>query len=268
MHIRALGQQQAVKMVKSKASDLDAIKIEEQKKALRSGYDMDILPTDLNMHVDESRKILADLQRENEKYFYLTFTITVFEKSQKELDDAIFRLSSIAQKQNCTLVKMKLQQEKALISALPLGNNLNETGLERGLTTSSTAIFVPFTTQELYQEEKEPNYYGLNALSNNMIKVSRKALKNPNGLILGTPGSGKSFAAKREMIDTFLTTTDDILICDPEGEYYPFVNRLGGQEIKISINSKDYVNPLDISLEYGEGENPISFKSDFILTMM
>lgn len=268
MHIRPLQQQQAVRMVKSKTSDLDSIKIEEQKKALRSGYDMDILPTDLNMHVEESRKILADLQRENERYFYLTFTITVFEKDRKALDNAIFRLSSIAQKQNCTLVKMKYQQEKALISALPLGENLNETELERGLTTSATAIFVPFTTQELYQEDKEPVYYGLNALSNNMIQVSRKALKNPNGLFLGTPGSGKSFAAKREIIDTFLRTTDDILICDPEGEYYPFVKRLGGEEIKISINSKDYINPLDISLEYGEGENPISFKSDFVLNLM
>ena len=268
MHIRSLGQQKAVRMVKSKASDLDSIKIEEQKKALRSGYDMDILPTDLNMHVEESRKILADLQRENERYFYLTFTITVFEKNRKELDNAIFRLSSIAQKQNCTLVKMKYQQEKALISALPLGENLNETDLERGLTTSSTAIFVPFTTQELYQVDKEPAYYGLNALSNNMIQVSRKALKNPNGLFLGTPGGGKSFAAKREMIDTFLRTTDDILICDPEGEYFAFVKRLGGEEIKISLNSKEYINPLDISLEYGEGENPISFKSDFIINMM
>ncbi|MED4455631.1 conjugal transfer protein TraE [Metabacillus fastidiosus] len=268
MHIRTLGQQQAVRMVKSKASDLDSIKIEEQKKALRSGYDMDILPTDLNMHVEESRKILSDLQRENEKYFYLTFTITVFEENRKALDNAIFRLSSIAQKQNCNLVKMKFQQEKAFISALPLGENLNEKELERGLTTSSTAIFVPFTTQELYQEEKEPVYYGLNALSNNMIQVSRKALKNPNGLFLGTPGSGKSFSAKREIIDTFLRTTDDVLICDPEGEYYPFVKRLGGEEIKIALNSTDYINPLDISLEYGEGENPISFKSDFVLNLM
>ena len=196
MHIRSLGQQKAVRMVKSKTSDLDSIKIEEQKKALRSGYDMDILPTDLNMHVEESRKILADLQRENERYFYLTFTITVFEKDRKDLDNAIFRLSNIAQRQNCTLVKMKFQQEKALISALPLGENLNESDLERGLTTSSTAIFVPFTTQELYQEEKEPVYYGLNALSNNLIQVSRKALKNPNGLFLGTPGVGKIICGK------------------------------------------------------------------------
>jgi len=268
MHIRILGQQQAVRMVKSKASDLDSIKIEEQKKALRSGYDMDILPTDLNMHVEESRKILKDLQRDNERYFYLTFTITVFENTRKGLDNAVFRLNSVAQKQNCALKKLKLQQEKALISALPLGENINETELERGLTTSSTAIFVPFTTQELYQEEKEPVYYGLNALSNNMIQVSRKALKNPNGLVLGTPGSGKSFASKREIIDTFTRTTDDILVCDPEGEYNAFIERLGGVEIKISINSTDYINPLDISLDYGEGANPISFKSDFVINLM
>lgn len=268
MHIRVLGQQQSVKMVKSKATDLNSIKIEEQKKAVRAGYDMDILPTDLNMHVEEVKKTLKDLQRENEKFFYLTFTITVFEKTRKELENAVFRLSSVAQKQNCTLTKMKLQQEKALISALPLGENLNETELERGLTTSSTAIFVPFTTQELYQEEKEPVYYGLNTLSNNMIQVSRKALKNPNGLFLGTPGVGKSFAAKREMIDTFTRTTDDILVCDPEGEYTPFIKRLGGQEIRLALNSKDYINPLDISLEYGEGDNPISFKSDFIINLM
>lgn len=268
LHLHSLPQQQAVKMVKMKTSDLDSIKIEEQKKALKAGYDMDILPTDLNMNIDQSTKILADLQRENEKYFYLTFTITVFEKSKEELETAIYRLRSIAQKQNCDLWQMKLQQERGLISALPLGMNINEEELERGLTTSSTAIFIPFTTQELYQEESEPVYYGLNALSNNMIQVSRKKLRNPNGLFLGTPGSGKTFSAKREMIDTYIRTDDDIIVCDPEGEYYPFVKRLGGQEIKLSPNSKDFVNPLDISNDYGEGENPLAFKADFILSMM
>lgn len=268
MHVYSLDQQKAIKLVKRKSSDLDTIKIEEQKKALRAGYDMDILPTDLNLHVEESKKILRELQRDNERYFYLTFTITVFEKTKKALENAIFRVKSVASKQNCTLKEMKYQQEKAFISSLPLGINLNEPELERGLTTSATAIFMPFTTQELYQEEGDPVYYGLNALSNNLIQVSRKNLKNPNGLMLGTPGSGKSFSAKREIIDTFLRTTDDIIICDPEGEYHPFVKRLGGDEIKLSLTSKDYINPLDITLDYGEGENPVAFKSDFILTMM
>lgn len=268
MHIHSLEQQKAVKMVKKKKSDLDSIKIEEQKKAIKAGYDMDILPTDLNMHVEESLKILSDLQRENEKYFYLTFTITVFENTPKDLENAVFQLNSVAQKQNCKLNKMTYQQERGFISALPFGNNITEKDLERGLTTSSTAIFIPFTTQELYQVENEPVYYGLNALSNNMIQVSRKSLKNPNGLFLGTPGSGKSFSAKREIIDTFFRTTDDILICDPEGEYPPFVSLLKGDVVTIGLDSDQYINPLDISFEYGEGGDPVKFKADFILTMI
>src|SRR5699024_8443231 len=268
MHLYSIEQQKAIKMVRGKKSDLDKIKIEEQKKANEAGYDMDILPTDLNLNVKETDKILRELQRENEKFFFLTFTITVLESTKKKLDNAIYTLQNIASRQNCSLKIMKNQQEKAFISALPLGNDLNEEEHERGLTTSSTAIFVPFTTQELYQEEDEPVYYGLNALSNNLIQVSRKSLRNPNGLMLGTPGSGKSFSAKREMIDVYLRSSDDILICDPEGEYYPFIKRLGGDEIRIAIDSTDFINPLDISLDYGEGENPIAFKSDFILTMM
>ena len=113
------------------------------------------------------------------------------------------------------------------------------------------AVFVPFTTQELFQGG-EALYYGLNALSNNMIMVDRKQLKNPNGLILGTPGSGKSFSAKREMANAFLITEDDIIVCDPEAEYFPLVQKLGGQVIRISPVSTDYINPLDINTNYSE----------------
>ena len=144
------------------------------------------------------------------------------------------------------------------MSSLPIG--LNQIEIERGLTTSSTAVFVPFTTQELFQNG-EALYYGLNALSNNMIMVDRKQLKNPNGLILGTPGSGKSFSAKREMTNAFLITEDDIIVCDPEAEYYPLVQKLGGQVIRISPVSSDYINPLDINVNYSEEENPLTLKS-------
>lgn len=151
------------------------------------------------------------------------------------------------------------------MSSLPLG--LNQISIQRSLTTSATAIFVPFTTQELFQSRGEPLYYGLNALSNNLIMVDRKRLKNPNGLILGTPGSGKSFSAKREITNIFLITSDDIIICDPEAEYYPLVDRLGGQVIKISPTSGDYINPMDINLNYSDDESPLSLKSDFILSL-
>ena len=151
------------------------------------------------------------------------------------------------------------------MSSLPLADCQIE--IQRGLTTSSTAIFIPFTTQELYRSGKESLYYGLNALSNNLIMVDRKKLKNPNGLILGTPGSGKSFSAKREITNAFLVTDDDIIVNDPEGEYSPLVNRLKGQVIKISPNSTQFVNPMDINANYSEEDNPLSLKADFILSL-
>ena len=146
------------------------------------------------------------------------------------------------------------------MSSVPLGENLIP--IQRGLTTSSTAIFIPFITQELFQTG-EALYYGLNALSNNMILCDRKQLKNPKGLILGTPGSEKSFAAKREMTNAFLITDDDIIICDPEAEYFSLVQRLNGQVVRLSPAGKgmdgkpQYVNPMDINLNYSEDDNPL-----------
>src|SRR5699024_1575679 len=103
-------------------------------------------------------------------------------------------------------------------------------------------------------------YCGVNALSGNMITIDRKLLKNPNGVILGTPGAGKSFAAKREMFSVYLLTNDDIIICDPEAEYWPLVRRLHGQVVKISPTSKQYVNPMDLNLDYSDDDNPLSLK--------
>ena len=185
-------------------------------------------------------------------------------KTKQELDNAVFQTAGIAQKYNCSLRRLDYMQEPGLMSSLPLGLNLIP--IKRALTTTSTAIFVPFTTQELFMEG-ESLYYGLNALSNNMIMVDRKKLKNPNGLILGTPGSGKSFSAKREITNAFFVTQDDIIIGDPEGEYYPLVNALGGQVIHISPTSHDYINPMDINLDYSDDDNPLGFKSDFILSL-
>lgn len=216
MHIQSVDQVKAIKTIKRKITDLDRMKMDEQKKAVRAGYDMDIIPSDLATYGAEAKKILQDLQSRNERMFLVTFLVLNTADNKQQLDNNVFQASSIAQKYNCQLTRLDFRQEEALMSSLPLG--LNEIEIQRGLTTSSTAIFVPFTTQELFQTGKEALYCGLNALSNNLIMVDRKLLKNPNGLILGTPGSGKSFSAKREIINVFLTTNDDILICDPEAE--------------------------------------------------
>lgn len=266
LHIRSIDQSEAIKTIKHKITDLDRMKIEEQKKAVRSGYDMDIIPSDLATYGGEAKDLLRDLQSRNERMFLLTLLVVNLADEKQQLENQIFQSASVAQKANCSLVRLDYQQEAGLMSSLPLG--LNEIPIQRGLTTSSTAIFVPFTTQELFQSW-EALYYGLNALSSNMIMVDRKKLKNPNGLILGTPGSGKSFSAKREITNVFLVADkkDSILICDPEAEYAPLVNRLGGQVVKISPTSKDYVNPMNLNLNYSEDESPLSLKSDFILSL-
>ena len=402
LHIQSVDQIKAIKTVKRKITDLDKSKIEEQKKAVRAGYDMDIIPSDLATYGAEAKKLLQDLQSRNERMFLVTFLVLNTADNSRQLDNNVFQASSIAQKYNCQLTRLDFQQEEGLMSALPLG--LNQIEIQRGLTTSSTAIFVPFTTQELFQNGKEALYYGINALSNNLIMVDRKLLKNPNGLILGTPGcfdgetrilladgstptfaelveagiteamvkaydydtgeivdaraidiriekyvdelkvieledgtrlcctdthlimdadgqfieankitdgqrlsgdhvavrvafqrlpekvpvydltvpkygnfllanglivhnSGKSFSAKREIANCFLLTNDDIIICDPEAEYAPLVERLHGQVIKISPTSSNYINPMDLNLDYSDDESPLSLKSDFILSL-
>ena len=265
LHIQAIDQNAAIKNVKRKITELDEMKINEQKKAVRSGYDMDIIPSDLATYGGEAKKLLEDLQSRNERMFLITFLMLNTAQNKKQLNLNVKQAQSIAVQHNCQLIPLDFQQESGMVSCLPLG--YNKIGIQRGLTTSSTAIFVPFTTQELFQTGKEALYCGLNALSNNMIMVDRKLCKNPNGLILGTPGSGKSFAAKREISNVMLVTDDHVIICDPEGEYYPLVNAFGGQVIKISPTSKNYINPMDINLNYSDEDNPLSLKSDFILSL-
>jgi len=400
LHIQSIDQMKAIKLVKNKVTDINRMKIEEQKKAVRAGYDMDIIPSDLNTYGGEAKRLLEDLQSRNERMFLVTVLFLNTAKTKQELDNAVFQTAGIAQKYNCSLRRLDYLQEQGLMSSVPLGMNMIP--IKRALTTTSTAIFVPFTTQELFMGG-ESLYYGLNALSNNMIMVDRKKLKNPNGLILGTPGcftgetklllpdgrkvsflelfaekeevfvnsfdfqkqelvkargydvrctkevtelvevelengeivrctpdhwfltqsagyveacnlkvgakfipehevkavrflsleeavpvydisvegyqnfllscgvvvhnSGKSFAAKRELANVFFATQDDIIIGDPEGEYYPLVHALGGQVIHISPTSHDYINPMDINLDYSDDDNPLGFKSDFILSL-
>ena len=265
-HIRAIDQSEAIKMVKRKNTDIDKMKIEENKKAVRSGYDMDILPSDLITYGEDVKSLLKDLQTRDERMFVVSIVFMNFARTVQKLDNTIAQISSIANKHNCKLKRLDHSQEQGLVSVLPLG--VNKIEIDRGLTSSSTAVFMPFTTEELFINSSNSLYYGLNALSHNLIMADRKKLKNPNGLILGTPGSGKSFSAKREMANAILVTDDDVIICDPEGEYGNLVRQFKGEVIKVSSKSKDYLNPLDINMNYGDGDAPLKDKANFIMSML
>lgn len=265
LHIQTVDQSKAIKTVKAKLTDIDRMKVDEQKKAVRSGYDIDILPPDLVTFSKDAAVLLSDLQSRNERMFLLTFLIVNTAPTRPQLENDIFTVAGIVQKYNCALKRLDFQQEQGYTSSLILGNNAIE--IQRGMTTSSTAIFVPFMTQEL-RMGGPAIYYGQNALSHNVIMADRKKLKNPNGLFLGVPGSGKSFAAKRELVNVFLATEDKIIVVDPMGEYTPLIRRLGGQVVEIAPNSPHHINPMDIITEYGpDDENPMALKSDFVLSL-
>ncbi len=146
LHVQPLDQLKAVKLVKGKMTDINRMKIEEQKKAVRSGYDMDIIPSDLNTYGGEAERLLEDLQSRNERMFLVTVLFVNTAGTKQGLDSAVFQTSGIAQKYNCSLRRLDYMQEQGLMSSLPLGENT--VPIKRALTTTSTAIFVPFTTQE------------------------------------------------------------------------------------------------------------------------
>ncbi len=264
MHMQTYDPVKAVKMLKGALTNIQKMKIEEQKKAVRSGYDMDILPTDILTYEKDTLELLDDLNTSNQKIIKMTFLITCFGKTKKELEAISQRVSGIIQQANCNLRPLQYLQERGLMASAPIG--CNDTEIERVLTTKSAAVLVPFCTQELFMSAPSV-YYGLNALSNNMIMADRKRLRTPNGVILGTPGSGKSFSAKREIMSCFLTTRDEIVICDPEGEYFALVEALHGQVVKLATNSKDYLNPMDIQLNHRDDKDALKLKSDFLITL-
>ena len=264
MHIQAVDQVKAIKTVKGKISDIDKMKVEEQRKATRAGYDPDILPPDLVTFSKDAAELLADLQSRNERMFLLTFLIVNTAPTRERLENDIFTVNGIAQKYNCAVKRLDWQQEQGYVSSLVLGHN--EVEIQRGMTTSSTAIFVPFMTREL-RMGGQALYYGMNALSHNIIMADRKKLKSANGLYLGSTGSGKSFSAKREIINVFLATQDRIIIVDPMGEYAPLVRRLGGQVVEIAPGSPNHINPMDIQLDLDDDESPLSMKADFLLSL-
>lgn len=264
IHMHTIEPLEAIKLLKAALTDVQKSKIDEQKKAVRAGYDMDILPTDIVLYEKNTMELLNDLNSSNQKLIWTTILISGFGRNKRELESVTQRISGIIQQANCRLIDLQYKQEVAMNAAAPIG--INETGEGRHLITKNLAVLVPFNTQELFQQGQSL-YYGLNALSNNMIMADRKKLRTPNGVILGTPGSGKSFSAKREILGCFLVTRDDVLICDPEGEYYPLVKALGGEVVKLATNSRDYLNPMDIQLSHMNDTEALKLKSDFLITL-
>lgn len=266
LHIQPIDRADALKQVKGMLSDIQKMTIEEQMKAARQGYDMDILPPDLVDSKDEAEDLLESLQARDERMFLITFLVLHFAEKGDELDNRCGLANQICEKYNCSLLPLDWQQEAGLMASSPIG--VNPVKIQRRLTTDSVAIFIPFQTLELFMPGG--TYYGINSISGNVIMIDRKAAFNMGGVFLGKSGSGKSFAVKCEMFIVFILYGDDILINDPEREYTPLVQALGGQVIRIAADSKQHINPMDINMNARNDEDkdydPVRSKSDFILS--
>ena len=245
IHYQPMELEKSLKMLKGRHSDTQAMKITEQERAFQKGHDTDLIARDINVMGGEAERFLEDVQSKNEQAFHMSVILTFFSPVRSQLDQILEQASGMVTPYGCRISNMMFLQEQGLISTLPIGVNQSE--YEDILPTRAVAILAPFSTRELFW--LGGIYYGVNALSGNMIIVDKKLLKNPNSIIIGTPGSGKSFCAKRELLAVFLSTSDDIIICDPEGEYEALVEALHGQIIHISAGSQEHINPMDVNLD-------------------
>lgn len=260
VHFEPLRQDKTMKLIRNQIVNINSNVVDAQKRASRSGYSADLISPDLLKAQEEANKLLTDMTSRNQKMYLVTLVVMILADTLDELDKYTQSLQTVAQRHLCTIKKLNYQQEAGLATALPLADNKLQ--VKRLLTTDSASLFIPFSAQELSQSNGM--YYGLNAVSRNLILFNRLNSKNANGVILGTPGSGKSFSAKREIINVLLKTDADVYIIDPEREYAPLAELFGGEIIRIAAGSKTYINPLDMDIDYADDDDPITLKSDFI----
>lgn len=274
VHFKALDRDQALHNIHAEIDRMQQSISRLQKKAVEGGYDMDLLPPDLKMYYEAAQTALRGLENRNERMFLVTLLVAQTARTKKELDDNIFQANSIIGTFNCHIKRLDDRQEYGLISSMPLG--INKIEIQRSMMTTELGIFLPFAAEELYQigpdyKGYQPMYYGMNMISNNLIMADRKKLRNPNGLILGKPGYGKSFATKREIFNSFFVSTDDILILDPEREYENLVKYLDGQIIKLSNGTDTFINPMEVDLnlvmEEDREYDPVSDQIDFLVSL-
>lgn len=264
MTFRSVDGERALKLVRANMTNTNANMVKVQKQASHQGYDSSLISPELHAQAEETRDLLKDLTSKNQKLFYMTLVIVHFADSLDELNADTEAIQTIGRRLVCDIQKLSFQQENALNTALPLAKN--ELAIKRSLTTESAAVFMPFVNQEL-NDRDGGMYYGLNAISHNLVLLNRRNSRNGNGFILGTSGSGKSMAAKQEMLTVLLSSNDDVIVIDPEGEYYPMADMLGGEVIRIAAGADAHINPFDLDMNYDSNDDPLSIKSDFIVSL-
>lgn len=254
LSIEPVAQDKGLRIVQKQLTGIEGNKMEAEKKAIRAGYSPETIQHSIKDAHAQAESLYDDMMNKNQKMFFVTITVMVHGSSLEELDENCNILMGKARKYTSQLQTLVTQQEEGFRVTLPFGYAPKEMCVERTLTTESTSIFMPFSNQELFQPGGF--YYGLNQISQNLVIVNRTKMKTPSGFMLGSSGSGKSFATKQEIINVLLD--DDktgVLVIDPENEYGAFCRAFGGTVLEISADSDNYINPMDMPPEYGLDED-------------
>lgn len=253
----------AVKRVENKLLSVETDITRWQQRMNEKGNFTTTVPYDRDKMRSEIKEYLDDLQNRDQRMMLVTLTVCHVATSKEQLDLDTESLMAVARKHLCGLGRLYYQQEDGLNTVIPYG--LRKISAQRTLTTESTAVLLPFSVQELYQSHG--CWYGSNAVSKNLIMCDRKSYLNGNGYICGTSGSGKSFMTKIEIVNVALSTTDDIIIIDPDQEYAALVRELGGEVIVVSPDSDTHINALGSLMIHKDINDPIRLKSDFALSL-
>ena len=222
------------------------------------------VPYELEQLRAETKEFLDDLTVRDQRMMFAVVTLAHVADTLEQLDADTETLLAIGREHLCQFSVLRYQQEDGLNTVLPYG--LRRVKALRTLTTESTAVLMPFRAQEI--QDPGGMYYGVNAVSKNLLICDRKRLISPHGFYLGVSGSGKSMAMKSTITNVALGTNDDIIIIDAEREYGPLVRALGGEVVEISPHSPHHISPLDMAEGYGEDENPVALKSEVITSIL
>lgn len=269
IHTYSLDNAYANEMIKTKLAFMEQDKANRQQKLIQQCADPDMIPQHLKRFMECANSLVNSMDNDDQRIYKGALMVFAFAETLEELNENTEKMKGVARARGCELMPLACEQEAGLNASLPLARN--KIKISRTLTTVSQAIFIPFSIQEIF--ETSGMYYGINLLSRNLIFFNRKGLKNPSGFVLGTPGSGKSFATKREIVNILLSTSDDeILIIDPESEYLSLAKNFDGEIIKISNDTSTYFNPLDINItDYAENNidnSLLAFKTEFIFSFL
>lgn len=266
MHIEALPQEKAVKLVHNQSVNITAEVMDKQKNALRNGYSPEFISADLKRAKEQIDQLQEDLMNRDQRLFYMSMCLMHFAEDKETLKAQREIIKNLASKYMCTMQPLTWQQQRGFASALPVG--VDRCFTKKLFTTESLGVFIPF--DEMNQFDAGGNYYGVNAVNKSLIVYNRCKGQNYNGLVLGSSGSGKSFSSKREMVSVILNTDADVNIIDPDGEYTPLAQAFGGSVIRIAPGNHVFLNPfdLDVDTSHDSDMNPITMKTDFVCGML